>query len=200
MKENKSDPDQNKILYDNQLVLQKQIDDQIQLNQSQAQQLMDLQRILAQQQQNRRTLPQSELDLNLMLTDTKWADMSPGLKEKLQKKFIVTRSDGSQSIEKEDLSAMLGFFTRDLRLGNLDRMTGEFNECEYTLNLANDFLKEGFIDPFLVCLSRVASKLDLSQSRGGFLRKRNSSFTTENVNTIFDAPKRNLLGGQKKVE
>jgi hypothetical protein len=184
----------NKALYDNQLELQRQIDEQIDLNKSQAQMLADLQK----QQNNRRTLPASELDLNLMLTDTLWgnANISPIIKDKLNKQYIVTDSNGNKFVSKEDLWGLLGFYTRDLRLGNLSSFGGEMVYCEYHLDLANDFLKEGFIEPFLICLSRVATKLELSQSKGGFLRRRNSSFTTENIQTNLEPAKRNIMGGK----
>lgn len=182
-----------KILYQNQLDIQKQLEEQIALSQYQAEQLKILQ-----DGQKKRTLPASELDLNLMLTDTVWANLSPALKEKLIKSYIVTDEKGNKFTSKEDMSGLLGFYTRDLRLGNLSNFTGEINYCEYHLDLANDFLKEGFIDPFLICLSRVATKLEISQSKGGFLRRRHGSFTTENVQGSMDPPKRNIMGSKKE--
>lgn len=177
------------VLYQNQLELQKQLEELLRLNQEQQQEIEFLK-----QQNKKRTLPQSELDLNLMLTDTTWSNLPPGLKERLIKNYVVINEKGERFVTKEDMSSLLGFYTRDLRLGNLNFVGGEIQFCEYHLDLANDFLKEGFIDPFLVCLSRVASKLELSQSRGGFLRKRHSSFTNENVSQNLDPPKRNIMG------
>jgi hypothetical protein len=186
----KDSSDQSRVLYENQLSLQKQLDDQTNLN-------SDLQRQLDQvKQQFKRTLPQSELDLNLMLTDTVWGNLPQALKDKLVKNYISVDESGVRHVSKEDMSALLGFYTRDLRLGNLSNIGGEMNFCEYHLDLANDFLKEGFVDPFLICLSRVATKLELSQSKGGFLRKRNSTFTSENVSKELEPPKRNLMGKQ----
>jgi hypothetical protein len=192
-KDKTQDPTQ--ILYENQKLLQQQMDDQVALNQSQAQQLAQLQ-----QQQQKRTLPTSELDLNLMLTDTVWGNLPPALKEKMMKHYITVDDKGNKFTTKEDLSALLGFYTRDLRLGNLSSLGGEIYFCEYHLDLANDLLKEGFVDPFLICLSRVASKLEISQSKGGFLRKRNSSFTSENITGYMEPPKRNLMGSKVKEQ
>lgn len=183
--------DSAKVLYENQLQLQKQMEEQISLNEIQAQQLSHLQ-----QQQSKRTLPTSDLDLNLMLTDTVWGNLPPALKEKLSKQYVVIGKDGKRTVTKDDMSALLGFYTRDLRLGNLSTMGGEIYFCEYHLDLANDLLKEGFVEPFLICLSRVATKLEISQSKGGFLRKRNSSFTTENILRTDEPPKRNLMGSK----
>lgn len=190
-----SQEEQNKVLYQNQLDLQRQIDEQIALNQSQAQQLAQLQ-----QAQSKRTLPTSDLDLNLMLTDTMWGNpnISPVIKDKLNKQYVVTDGNGKTFVSKEDLWGLLGFYTRDLRLGNLSSFGGEIGFCEYHLDLANDFLKEGFVEPFLICLSRVATKLELSQSKGGFLRRRNSSFTTENIQGNMEPPKRNIMGGKQE--
>jgi hypothetical protein len=180
-------------LYDNQVNLQKQIDEQVALNQNQAQQLEQLQK-----QSQKRTLPASELDLNLMLTDTMWGNpsISPIIKDKLNKQYIVEDSNGVKYVSKEDMWGLLGFYTRDLRLGNLSNFGGEMHYCEYHLDLANDLLKEGFTEPFLIVLSRVATKLELSQSKGGFLRRRNSSFTTENVNQNIEPAKRTIMGSK----
>jgi len=192
MTDKKEPEDVAQTLYNNQLNLQKQIDEQVQLNQQQAQLLEQLR----QQQQNKRTLPANDLDLNLMLTDTQWGSsgMNQVIKDKTKKHYVVTTSEGKKEVSSEDLWGLLGFYTRDLRLGNLSNMGGEVGFCEYHLDLTNDFLTEGFSEPFLICLSRVASKLEISQSKNGFLRRRNSSFTTENVNSSLDPPKRNMMG------
>lgn len=191
----KDDPNTAQVLYDNQISLQKQLDDQIAISQQQQQLLEQIKA-----QQNKRTLPASELDLNLMLTDTVWGNLSPALKEKLVKSYVVTNEKGEKFVTKEDMSSLLGFYTRDLRLGNLSNFNGEITYCEYHLDLANDFLKEGFIDPFLVCLSRVATKLEISQSKGGFLRRRNSSFTSENIQGSMEPPKRNIMGSKTQEQ
>ena len=182
-----------KVLFENQKLLQDQLNELSLVNDAQSQQIAQLQ-----QQQQKRTLPTSELDLNLMLTDTVWGNLPASLKDRLSKHYVVVGDDGKRYTTKEDLSALLGFYTRDLRLGNLSNLSGEIFFCEYHLDLANDLLKEGFVDPFLICLSRVASKLEISQSKGGFLRKRNSSFTSENVQQTLDPPKRNLMGSKVK--
>ena len=124
-----------------------------------------------------RNIPESTLDLNMRMIDGVWGrdELPNSFKDKLKETRYVINTDGSHSFVDEDLWGLLGFFTRDLRLGNLDNQGVLY--CEYYLNLANDLLAEGFKDPFIVCLGRVASRLELSQSRGGFFRKI--------INTLF---------------
>ena len=151
----------------------------------------------------KRPLPTSELDLNLMLTNTVWGnpELSPALKSKLLKDGVVMEDEeGNKYISREDLWSTLGFYTRDLRLGNLSTWNNELQVCQYYLNLANDFLKEGFTEPFIICLSRVATILETSQSKGGFLRRRINTFTSESMSMPQEPKKRTLWGTSKEVQ
>lgn len=129
-----------------------------------------------------RPIPQSELDFNLMTTNTEWGGVyiPERLKAKLQKEYRIVDAGGNTiGIHKEALWDLLGFYTRDMRLANLSTLNNEVQYCQYFLDLANDFLRTDFIEPFLICLSRVATVLELSQSKGGFLRKRMNTLTQE---------------------
>lgn len=150
----------------------------------------------------RRPLPTSELDLNLMLTNTLWGnpEISEIIKQKLNKGRVIQDNEGNTYIDKADLWGLMGFYTRDLRLANLSAFNGELEYCKYHLNLANDFLQCDFVEPFLICLSRVATVLELSQSKGGFLRKRQNTFTTEQNISQGEPPKKSLWGTTPKVE
>lgn len=148
----------------------------------------------------KRILPQSELDLQLMTTDSVWGkqDVSPELKARLNKYFLTKDEEGKEEVTIESLWGLLGFYTRDMRLANLSAFNGEFVYCQYFLDLANDFLQAEMIEPFVICLSRVATILELSQSKGGFLRRRMNTFTQEGLTGEVEPPKKNLFGARKK--
>lgn len=156
----------------------------------------------------RRVTPQSELDLNLMLTDSVWGkpEVSNGLKAKLSKVFAQQDENGELTVDEkgnpkitiESLWDLLGFYTRDMRLANLSLWNGEVQYCQYYLDLANDFLQAGMIEPFLICLSRVATMLELSQSKGGFLRRNMNTLRTESVSGDLTPPKKKLFGVDNK--
>jgi hypothetical protein len=150
--------------------------------------------------QKSRPIPQSELDFNLMTTNTEWGGqyIPEVLKSKLQREYIEVRADGKQYIKKEGLWELLGFYTRDMRLANLSEFNGEMAYCVYYLDLANDFLRDDFIEPFLICLSRAATRLELSQSKQGFLRRRMNTLTQEHYQQELEPKKKNFFGMAKK--
>jgi hypothetical protein len=171
------------------------------------------------QQVDKRPLLRSELDLQLYVTDSQWgrSDINRELKEKISKQFgywqpkfdeqgrpIIDVASGKQVQElivtEENLWSLLGFYTRDLRLGNLDRFGGETFYCQYYLDLANDYLQAGYVEPFLICLSRVATVLELSQSRGGFLRRRMNTLSQEHIAIDTEPKKANLFGKSRGKE
>lgn len=157
-----------------------------------------------------RNLPTSELDLNLMLTNSVWgrADVSQELKERLMKYYIekdgagqiITNENGEMMVSKSSLWGLLGFYTRDMRLANLSEWNQELQTCRYMLDLANDYLTENMIEPFIVALSRAANIMETSQSKGGFLRRQMNTLTQKNVNQNLEPPKKGFFGGSKKNE
>jgi len=149
---------------------------------------------------NIRSLPQSELDLNLMLTDSVWGktEVPIELKDKLNRYFSEFDDAGNKIITKSSLWGLLGFYTRDMRLGNLSTFDNELQTCRYMLDLASDLLQKDYIEPFLVCLSRVATILETSQSKGGFLRKQMNTLTQQHVSSNLEPPKKGFFGGKKK--
>lgn len=168
-------------------------------------------------EEQKRTIPRNELEYNLILTDTLWgsAQISEELKDKLKKEYgyydykrddkgnLIKDKEGKPIqilyVKEEALWGLLGFYTRDLRLGNLSVWTGELATCTYYLNLANDFLHSKMPEPFLICLSRVATILELSQSKGGFFRRRSNTLTQEHFNAELE-PKKNSLFGKGKED
>jgi len=165
------------------------------------------------QNKDKRPLLRSELDLQLMTTDSQWgrSDINRELKDKISKQYgywqpkkdeqgnaIIDSSTGKEVqelvVSEESLWSLLGFYTRDIRLGNLDRFGGEVFYCQYYLDLCGDYLQAGMVEPFLICLSRVATVLELSQSRGGFLRRRMNTLSQEHIQIDTEPKKANLFG------
>jgi len=162
-------------------------------------------------QQKKRNVPMSDLDFYLMTTDSVWgkdtAEISEDLRGKLSKLYSqvdkngkpLQTPDGKFVVSKEGLWGLLGFYTRDMRLANLNFL--ELVYCQYYLDLANDLLQVNFAKAFLISLSRVATILELSQSKNGFLRRRMHTFTSESFNENIEPQKKNLFGfGQKQPQ
>lgn len=156
-----------------------------------------------------RQIPRSDLDLNLQLTNTVWGTpyISGALKDRLQRYYVGKDKEGNVEYDEEgnpivttsSLWELLGFYTRDMRLANLSVITGEVAYCQYYLDLANDMLHADMVEPFLICLSRVATVLELSQSKGGFLRRRMNTFTSESMQgELGEQKKRTLFGSSKQ--
>lgn len=151
---------------------------------------------------HRRLVPQTDLDFSMLTTDSVWGkpEVSMELQEKLKKYYLQKTSDGSTLTVEEGMWGLLGFYTRDMRLANLSDKpwNDELNFVDYHLNLANDLLQAGMTEAFLISLSRVATKLELSQSKGGFLRKRMNTFSQETTHRELEPPKKSLFGASKK--
>ena len=153
--------------------------------------------------------PMNDLELSQMMVDPRWGDdyINKDLKAKLQSTRKIHLKAGSAfenekgeiEVVKEDrlidteefLWGQLSFYTRDFRMGNLDKQ--DYDECKHFTLLAADLLTMNMRRAFIVCLARVSTRLELSQSRGGFLRTWTSTFrkveerrdVTENPNLIF---------------
>jgi hypothetical protein len=153
-----------------------------------------------------RIVPQGELDFNMMVINTVWGDTNipEGLKDKLTKyTYVLDKNNniakddkGEPIINKDALWELLGFYTRDMRLGNI-RDKFQLVYCQYYLDLANDLLREDYIIPFCICISRAATVLELSQSWQGFLREKLTTIRSENVNTNIEPPKKNFFGAKQ---
>jgi hypothetical protein len=149
-----------------------------------------------------RSLPTNDLDLNLMLTNSVWGstEVNQDLKDKLNKSSTETDKNGKVIVTKSSLWGLLGFFTRDMRLGNLSDFNNELIVCRYHIDLANDLLSVDMNEPFLISLSRSANILETSQSKGGFLRRIMNTLRHENVNENREPPKKGFFGGKSNNE
>jgi len=149
-----------------------------------------------------RKLPVNELDLTFMTTEPAWGREAPA---ELQSKLVklvgqaYLTEDGRTVIDAEPMYGLLAMYTRDLRLGNLAVWNGEVDVCVHWLNLAGDLLRDGYIESFFSALSRVITMLELSQSKGGFLRRRHGTITQEKTGSEGVEPaRRGLMGGNKQ--
>ena len=150
-----------------------------------------------------RTTPMNELDLQLMIVDSEWGQqIAPELSLKLSTMGVkpVQSADGKMYVPKEKLWGLLSYYTRDMRLGNLDK-DSYIISVEW-LEYAGVCLRLDLVKSFLSSLSMVITMLELSQSRNGFLRKRLGTFTQEHFNEFSDTDKKkglfnkNPKGGQ----
>lgn len=162
-------------------------------------------------QPSRRTVPLNDLDMSYMTTNSVWgqSEVSEDLRKKLSKLEFVKDEHGDiikdengnpVAVYKDSLWGLLAFYTRDMRLANLSTFNGEVAYCQYHIDLASDLLQSDMIGAFLIALSRAATILELSQSKGGFLRNKQNTFTQENVSRDEGNQKKSLfgMGGKKK--
>ena len=156
-----------------------------------------------QNQTQHRQLPQNDLDLQLMTTNSVWGqnEVPEELKRKLTKLYQIRQLEEGKTkntIHSEQLWSLLGYYTRDMRLGNLNEKNNELATCRYMIDLANDLLYSDMPEPFLISLSRAATILETSQSKKGFLRNIMNTLRHENINQNIEPPKKTLFGGKKQ--
>jgi hypothetical protein len=154
--------------------------------------------------QQRRT-PNSDLDLNLMLTDPVAGrdDISKELKEKLTKRTYLVDSDGLPILDPTTnkpavtVAALWNnlLYTRDMRLGNLS--TEDTDYCEWWLQRAQDCMQNGLHKSALYAFSQAQTIVELSQSKKGFLRKQPNTLRTETTVGELEPAKKSLIGGKK---
>jgi len=150
--------------------------------------------------QEKRNVPISDLDLQFQMIEPAYgkSGISSELMAKLQQYGVEKDENGNQVIvEKGSLWGILGYYTRDIRLGNLDKFTGEYAYVKYYLDLAGDLLQADMIKSFLIALSRVASVVEISQSKGGFLRRRINTMTSEQHYQGLEPTKKGIFSGSK---
>lgn len=136
------------------------------------------------------TAPYNDLDMQFKTTNPAWGREATAY---LDKK--LTRA--KEGKEEEKNWELLAYYTRDLRLANID--TGEMIYCGTWLDIAGDCLRQGYTKSFVTALSRVVTVLELSQSKRGFLRRRHGTYTRETVSREENAPKNILTGKRQEV-
>lgn len=147
-----------------------------------------------------RSSPLNELDAMMMTTNPKWGDwdIPEELKEQLGKIQVWTdKETGKEVMSLASLWGLLGYYTRDLRLGNLSNVGGEVNYCAEHLDFAGDCLRESYPASFMTALSRTITVIELSQSKAGFLRKRQGTFTQEHLGKPLEPDKKGIFQGKR---
>lgn len=147
-------------------------------------------------EQQTRTTPTSGIDFNFMVVNSVWGqqEVPQELRDRLNEYGL--KNEG-QTITEKSLWGLFGYFTRDMRLGNLDFEEAYY--CKYMLELAGDCLREekGYIKSFMSALSRSATVLELSQSKKGFLRRIMNTLRQEQTYQELEPPKKGFFGSTK---
>ncbi len=153
---------------------------------------------------NRMSNPSTPLDLGYMTTENVWGksgSITPELTAKLSRiiQIIKDPKTGVVKAEFEGVWDRLGYFTRDLRLSNLDGKG--VSQVVLLLDLAGDYLSVNFREAFIVCLSRVASIIEVNQSRKGFLREINNTILQKtSYEGLSEPAKRSLVTGKSQKD
>lgn len=146
--------------------------------------------------ENRQNIPYSDLQFNFMTTDPAWGKEAPtDLWNRLQTKVKKYDTDGTITEDLEPLWGLLGFYTRDIRLGNLGVL--ETLYCQMWFDIAGDLLTEGYTQAFFVALRRPITVLELSQSKNGFVRKLFNKRTVHQKVEQINPSNRGIFGGKK---
>lgn len=96
-----------------------------------------------------------------------------------------------------ELQKEMAVYTRDLRLGNIQNK--HYERALKYLSIAGDCMSEGMLDPAKSSLRRVVDIIELSQSRGGFLRNLiNTLIRRDAVSQEITDNKSNFWGKRKK--
>lgn len=158
-----------------------------------------------------RSVPQNELDFQMRTVETNWGSksVSPQLKEVVEKRIYyqdesgkwIVDSKGERYYNVRDLFSSLDIFQQDMRLGNLSVWNNEVGVCVYHCELAHDFMHELFPEASAVCLSRVASRTEISHSKNGFFRQIMNTFIKKEHLSQEEVPqKKNFFGIGKKEQ
>jgi hypothetical protein len=101
---------------------------------------------------------------------------------------------------KESSWGLLSYYNKDLRLGYLH--SGKINEsneveyCQHYIDIAGDCLRLGYHKSFVTALTRAITRIELSQSRDGNLRKDMITIKQDISQSINKPKKKGLLGGK----
>lgn len=140
-----------------------------------------------------RHIPESPLDASWQMTNPAWgrSEVPKFLRDRLSKAKEGTFFDADGNAyapNREGMWEMLGFFTRDLRLGYL---TGpEAREAREWLEIASTCIAEDLPESFFLSLSKVISMVEISQSRNGNLRRTQKTNRQEQSVSYEEPPKR----------
>jgi hypothetical protein len=154
--------------------------------------------------ERKRDMPLNELDLQMIMTEPNWSDAGEGLRDTFKQQVSLSQESQLYVNENQEvvvpdrnLLEIMEVFQRDLRLGNLRRKDGELERARFMMDLALDCFNEGYTEPCVLLLHRVATMIDTSQSDGGFLRNLFSTLIKKDVTEDITPKKRGLFGKPK---
>ena len=147
--------------------------------------------------------PYNDLQYQFLTTEPAWgkestSDLYEAMEQEL--KSIKFDDEGNAILsesQKKNLWGMLSYFTRDLRLGNISYTTGEVQYCRFWVEFAGDCLRYGLIRSFVASMAKAITTLELSQSKGGFFRRRANTITREDFQ---NTEKKSLFSSRRKEE
>jgi hypothetical protein len=167
---------------------------------------------------SQRMIPETDLELNYMVTTPKWGDSShnPELERLFSKTTLHTVpkdevyadprtgqsfiSDGTARTvtKKNEWSNLAIFGTGDIRLSNFNDDQTEI--VLYWGDLASDINEMGMQTAALLCVGRIANMSEVTQGHKGFLRKALNTLIKEEKSTYSEMKKPSILGGRNKEE
>jgi hypothetical protein len=152
----------------------------------------------------KRSIPQSDLDFSMQLTNPAWGkeELGAGARETFIKTFLkldpktrklLLDAEGHPEVDHEDdYWARIGFLTKDWRLSNLSKE--DYELLRWWGDMASAAAQQGYTRSVAYCISQIAPTLELSQSKKGFLREMLNTIINRNTNITDEASKKSLLG------
>lgn len=156
----------------------------------------------------KRTIPQNDLDFNMQLTNPAWGKDELGQKSRdsLVKTYylldpetgeVIKDENGNPQVHHEDdYWSRMGFLTRDFRLSNLSK--SDYERLRWWADMASACNQQGYKRSTAYCISQIAPTLELSQSKGGFLREMLNTLINRNTNISEEPNKKSLFGLSNK--
>lgn len=143
--------------------------------------------------------PDNPLQAQWEMTNPTWgrAEVPKHLRDRLKKRSdgVFVDAEGNEySATEGGMWELLGFYTRDLRLGFLNGP--EAREAREWLEIAGICISDNLSESFFLSLSKVIAMVEISQSRSGNLRRSQRTSRQEQALSYDEPPKR--FG--KKVE
>lgn len=166
----------------------------------------------AEMREEKRTVPRNDLDMQFLVTAPVWGKMQTvhNSREQLEQEVRATYKAGEAvevngqiyKFDKETVlvskrniwAALEAVYNQDLRLGALDSKL-ELDQVRYYLDLAHDILQAGYPVAFVTCMARVATILEPSQSKKGWLRRMFNTIRQERFDNSLEPTKKKLWGG-----
>lgn len=147
---------------------------------------------------NKRITPQSDLDYNMLVTNTAWGsdEISPQVKDSLSRQKVVTDEAGDKYLVNDNLWGKMGYFTRDFRLSNLSKK--DYEKVVWWTEMVGVVGLEDMKKSTIYCFSQIAPTLEVSQSKDGWYREIMNTLTQVQRNENLEPKKTSLFGVGKK--